>query len=231
MNRSTILSLLLAAVVVVPAAVAGIGPQSNSAQQVTSTTQPQQSAAATNYTQFYVEGQYRSLELKPGESETVSVDVENGEDEAITINPHLYTHTLGELPINEEWVSISDEELTLEEGETKTVDATVEIPEDADLGRYSGSLAFTDEMISYPGGPARPVHAANLNLEVSKQPTVAIKSGSYEHTQVKAGDTTSHEIVIENTGDQAVPLNPQVNIQDGARRPSASQPLEKSWFD
>jgi len=60
---------------------------------------------------------------------------------------------------------------------------------------------------------------------------VAIKSGSYEHTQVKAGDTTSHEIVIENTGDQAVPLNPQVNIQDGARRPSASQSLEKSWFD
>jgi len=231
MNRSTILPLLLAVVLLVPVAAAGVTPQTNSSQPASADVSSQQNDSPTNYTQLYVEEQYRSLELKPGESETVSVDVENGEDKAITIKPHLYTHTLGEPPINEEWVSISDEELTLEKGETKTVDATVEIPEDADLGRYSGSLAFTDEMVSYPGGPARPVHAANLNLEVSKQPTVTIKSGSYEHTQVKAGDTTSHEIIIENTGDQAVPLNPQVNIQDGARRPSASQSLEKSWFD
>src|SRR6056297_123811 len=138
MNRSTILSLLLAAVVVVPAAVAGIGPQSNSAQQVTPTTQPQQSAAATNYTQLYVDEQYRSLELKPGESETVSVDVENGEDDAVTITPHLYTPKVGEPPLKEEWVSVSDDELTLDEGQTVTVNATIEIPNDAELGRFTG---------------------------------------------------------------------------------------------
>ncbi|MFD1587651.1 hypothetical protein ACFR9U_11700 [Halorientalis brevis] len=231
MNRSTILSLLLAAVVVVPAAVAGIGPQSNSPQQVTPATQPQQSAASTNYTQLYVDEQYRSLDLKPGESETVSVEVENGEDDEVTITPHLYTPKVGEPPIKAEWVSISDEELTLEEGETVTVNATIEIPDDAELGRYTGSLAFTDEKISYPGRPARPVHAANLHLEVYKQPTVTITSGSYGHTQAKAGGTTTHEIVVENSGDQAVPLNPQVNVQERTRRPSGSQPLEKSWFD
>ena len=231
MNRSTILSLLLAAVVIVPAAVAGIGPQSNSAQQAPVDSGSQQSTDPANYTQLYVDEQYRSLDLKPGESETVSVEVENGEDESVTITPHLYTHNVGEPPVKDEWVDIGDEERTLEAGETVTVNATVEIPDDAELGRYTGALAFTDETMAYPGRPPRPVHAASLRLEVYKDPTVTIKEGSYVHTQAKAGDTTTHEIVIENSGEEAVPLNPQLNIEDRRRRHGGGQPLEKSWFD
>lgn len=229
MNRGTILSLLLAAVVILPAAAAGVGQQMDSSQQTRAEATTQQAAAQSNYTQLYVEDQYRSLELKPGESETVSVDVENGEDEPVTIRPHLFAPGVGEPPIEDDWVTISDTELRLDEGETVTVNVTVEIPEDAELGRYNGVLALTNETISYPGRPAHPVHSANLNVEVFKEPTVTIESGSYGHTQAKAGSTTTHEIVVKNTGDQAVPLNPQVSIRDHHRR--GSQSLERSWFD
>jgi Tfp pilus assembly protein PilV len=231
MKRSTSLSLLLAAVVILPAAAAGIGQQMDSSQQTRTEAGSQQASAQSDYTQLYVEDQYRSLELKPGQSETVSVDVENGEDRSVTIRPHLFAPGVGEPPIKDDWVSISDTEITLDERETVTVNATVEIPEDAELGRYNGVLAMTNETISYPGRPAHPVHSANLNVEVFKEPTVTIESGSYGHTQAKAGSTTTHEIVVKNSGDQAVPLNPQVSIQDNHRRGSYSQSLERSWFD
>ena len=229
MHRSTTLSLLLVAALMLPVAAAGVGQQMDSSQQTADGTQ--QAGEQSNYTQLYVTDQYRSLELKPGESETVSVDVENGEDEPVTITPQLYTPEVGQPPVQDDWVTISDDDITLDPEETVTVDATVAIPEDAELGSYTGALAVTDETISYPGRPAIPVHSANLGVEVYREPTVTIESGSYGSTQARAGSTTTHEIVVENAGDQAVPLNPEVSVQDARRRAGGSQSLEPSWFD
>ncbi len=121
MNRSTILSLLLAAAVIVPAAAAGIGSQSKRTQTADAASSDI-TQTASNYTQLYVEEQYRSLELKPGESDTVSIEVENGEDEAVTITPHLYTPKVGSQPIKQDWVSISEDEVTLAAGQLPTTE-------------------------------------------------------------------------------------------------------------
>lgn len=238
-------SLLMLAVVVgliAPAAGASFGPQSDSPQPL-----PQQStavatatasadsgggepASAANYTRLYLDDGYRHLELKPGESETIEVTVENGEDEAVTLSPHLVLPKVRDRPVETDWVTIKDDELTVEAGAERTVTATVEIPEDASLGRYQGWIAFTDETVTYPGRPPRPVHALGLAVEVWKEPTVQIRGDRYFHAQIEAGDTLTYEVTVKNTGEEAVPLSPELETRDRHRRPR-SNTVDRSWFE
>ncbi|ERH07693.1 MAG: hypothetical protein J07HN4v3_00055 [Halonotius sp. J07HN4] len=42
-----------------------------------------------NYTRLYIDDGYRNLELKPGESETITVTIENGENEPVGLSPRV----------------------------------------------------------------------------------------------------------------------------------------------
>lgn len=227
------LALALAFAVALPAATVGVTGQLNShgIAQTAADTDVAQTDDGSNFTRLYVDEQYRSLTLKPGESETVEVSVENGEDEAVTIDPHVYVPKAGQRPVEEEWVSIDTGETSLAAGESLTVNATISVPEDAQLGRYSGAIAFNNETVNYPGQPAHPVHSAGLSLSVREEPTVTVTSGSYGTAQVQSGETTVHEIVVENDGDQPVPVNPQIETSDRLHYGGDFQPLEASWFD
>jgi len=226
-----LLSLVLVAALIVPAAASGAVTQSatatDSAAETASTPQ-----TSENYTRLYVDDQYRSLELKPGESESLNVTVENGEDEAVTLSPHLYVPQLGRQPVDESWVTIEGGNITLDAGEERTVTITVDVPSEADIGRYNGIVAFTDDRISYPGQPPRPVHMAQLSLEVWTEPTVTIESSGWLSAQVQSGETTTEEIVISNSGEDAVPLNPTIKTE---RRTMSSrmgqETLDESWFE
>lgn len=228
-----------------PAAGASFGPQADSPQPV-----PQQSTAVAtatatgesnsggdvaqtgqaNYTRLYIDDGYRHVELKPGESETVEVTVENGEDEPVTLSPHLVLPKVGDRPIDTDWVTINSDDLTVEAGEERTVTATVSIPEGASLDRYRGWIAFTDERVTYPGRPPRPVHAVGLAVEVWKEPTVQIVGDRYIHAQVEAGDTFTYEVTVKNTGDEAVPLSPDLQTRDRHRRPRSNS-IDRAWFE
>jgi len=230
MNRNTLLPLLLAAVVIVPTAVAGFGQQMDSTQQLGSGI-GSQAESDSSYTELYIDSQHRSLELGPGDSKTVSVTVENGEDDAVRLTPRLFTPGIRTKPIPDSWVTIEDRTVTLDGGETTTINATVEVPDDAETRRYVGALAFTNETVSYPGRPAYPVHSATLDVEVVREPTVTVNSGSHGYVQAKTGDATTHEVVIENSGDQAIPLNPQLSREEMYDRGGRSKSVEPSWFD
>ncbi|MDG5776351.1 hypothetical protein VB773_08005 [Haloarculaceae archaeon H-GB2-1] len=235
MNTKGIFALVLVAVLLVPAASASTVPASNALDDESVETEPQQATTGndtqqTNYTRLYVDDGYRHLELKPGESDSFTVDVENGEDEAVTISPHVVIPRVGERPVEKSWVSVDVDDATIEPGAERTVNVTVEVPDDADLGRYQGWVAFTDETVSYPGRPPQPVHAVSFATEVTKDPTVFIRSGDHGYSQVQAGESYTHEIVVENTGEQAVPLNPELARQRHSHRPGANT-VERSWFD
>lgn len=49
---------------------------------------------------------------------------------------------------------------------------------------------------------------------------------------MKAGDSVTTEITVENTGEQAVPLNPQLNTDDRRRHgaPGDRERLDQSWM-
>ena len=185
-----------------------------------------------NYTRLYIEDRYRDLRLKPGESDTVSVTVENGEDEPVDLSPRLATAPVrSQPPVSSEWVSIDDDDTTLGPDESRTFEVTIDVPEDAEIGDYSGMVAFTDETVRYPGRPPQPVHSARLSVEVWQEPTVEIESDTYIYTQVQAGETFTREIEITNTGENAVPVNPQVGEEYTRRAgPGGRETLDRSWI-
>ena len=225
-------SRILIALVVV-GVVATMGAATVTAQSSSST-----SAAATgetvdpgNYTRLYVDDSYRNVELKPGASETVTVTVENGEDDAVTLSPRVASPPpQSQRPVESSWVSIDADDTTLDAGESREFEITVEVPDDAEIGDYNGVIAFTDETVRYPGRPPQPVHSVSLSTTVWEEPTVTIDSGTHIYTQLQAGETITREITVSNTGDQAVPVAPQFNAENQRRpRPTSRDTLDRSW--
>lgn len=236
MNKRTLLTLLVVVGMLVPAAGATVTTQSDS-------TAPHPSLATagnqhnieetTNYTRLYVDDRYQRLRLKPGESDSITLTVENGDEEPVAVSPTLYIPPRGQRPIDESWITIKEANTTLAPGEANEFEIVVSVPDDAELNRYGGMIAFTDEMIKYPGRPDQPVHAVSLNVEVWREPTVRIISDRYRYTQVKAGDSATREIVVENTGDQPIPVNPEVRTDDRRRYHGYSdrETIDRSWIE
>jgi hypothetical protein len=185
----------------------------------------------TNYTRLYVEDEYRRLELKPGESESFEVTVENGEAGPIEITPGLFVPKVGDRPVEKGWITIEPGQATLEADAERTVTVTVNVPEDAELGDYRGAVQFTDETIQYPGRPPRPVHAASFSVRVQRDPTVFVLPLNRGYTQIEAGESYTHSVRINNTGEGAVPLDPTLNLQEDRRpRPGGQPSVDRSWF-
>ncbi|MFB6183731.1 MAG: hypothetical protein ABEI96_04180 [Haloarculaceae archaeon] len=187
------------------------------------------SSSTTNYTRLYVSDRYHSVELEPGESDSFTVTVENGEDDPVTLSPHIVVPRVGERPVETSWVTVQLDDATLAAGAEREVTVEIDVPQSAELGRYHGSVAFTNETIRYPGRPPQPVHAVSFSTEVRKDPTVFVRSGQHTYAQIRAGDTYTHEIVVENTGDEAVPLNPEF-ASDRHRHFPNENTAERSWF-
>lgn len=186
---------------------------------------------STKFTRLYVDGDRTHTSLKPGESRRMNITVENGEDGPVQVRPHVYVPPTGQRPLSADWVELSTtESVTLTSGEERTFTVTISVPEDAKVGRYGGQIAITNETVTYPGRPARPVHAERIGVEVWKEPTITI-AGSFGHLQVEAGETVTHEIVVENSGDSTVPLNPQVSNRGRSCHGNCPDTLDRSWLD
>lgn len=239
MRSRTALSVLLIITVLAPAAGASVVPASqplSAWSQTTATahgggsdTTASDTTEMANYTQLYIDDRYSHLRLEPGETDSVTVTVENADDEAVTIAPRLVRLDPRARPIEDGWATIDAAETSLAPDEEVEVTVTVAVPEGAHLGEYRTQLAFTDETIAYPGRPARPVHATTLNVDVWQEPTVRVRSGDRLHTQIEASEGFTHQIVIENTGDEAVPLSPEFELERNHRHPSENT-VERSWF-
>ena len=184
-----------------------------------------------NYTRLYIDDGYRNLELKPGESETISVAIENGEDEPVDLSARIAAPpTRNQPPVTPDWVSIEGGETTLDAGESTEIEISVDIPDDAEIGDYSGVVAVTNETVQYPGRPPQPIHSVSLSVDVFQEPTVQLNSETRIYTHLKAGETITREISVSNTGDKAVPVNPQFNTENRRRRrPGGRTTLDRSW--
>jgi hypothetical protein len=184
----------------------------------------------TDYTRLYVDSEDSYLELKPGETAEFSVWVKNAEETDVEVDPHLYVSPLIEYPLKDEWVAIEGP-TTIESDEEVEYTVTVTVPKTAETSHYRGLIAFTDEKITYPGRPPRPIHAQHVSIEVWREPTVKILSDTYVRTQVEAGDSVTRQIVIKNEGDEAVPLSPELKTERRHCYRYCGNQLDPSWID
>lgn len=185
----------------------------------------------SNYTRLYVKDEYRHFKLRPGGNSSFTVTVENGEDNPVTLSPHVVVPKVRDRPVKKDWVSIETTNTTIEPNEEHSFTVTVTIPDDAELGDYRGWIAFTDETISYPGRPPRPLHAASVNVDIWAEPTVKIVGRRHVYSQIKAGSADTHEIVIRNTGDDPVPLSPELTTEERHHPPGRERSLQRAWFE
>ena len=231
MKRVTLVTILVVlASMPVAAAVAPAGGAATTAAVAQTTTDSGESE--TNFTRLYVDARESYLDLKPGESGTFTVTVENGEDEAVDVNPHLFTSPAERNPLEESWVDISGPD-SIDAGEEAEYEVSVSVPEDASIARYSGQIAFTNQTTTPRAGmPPRPIHAAYTSVNVWEEPTVKILSETYISTQVEAGDSVTKQIVIKNTGEESVPLSPERAKQRGSCYGSGCpEQVDQSWID
>lgn len=228
----TLLSLVLAVVVVTATGGMTAMAQTNSAATATEDTAAGSDTTRQvgNYTRLYIEDQHKHLELQPGETDSVTITVENGDEEAVELSPHAIVSPRGQPPIEESWLTIEADNTTVAAGETHEFNVTISVPDDAEVRRYGGTIALTDERIQMPRrpGPPRPVHSVSLNVEVWQEPTVHVDADRHMFSQVQAGESFTTNITIENTGEQAVPLNPKLNTED-RRRHGEREQLDRSW--
>ena len=214
-----------------PASAAAVDAAAESSSSASGSATANDDAASWNYTRLYVDADQGYFDVKPGESKEFEVTVENGEDETVTVDPHLYVPPVTENPLKDAWVDVEGD-TSIAAGAEETYTVTVAVPEAATTGNYRGMIAFTDEKVTYPGRPPQPVHAANVGVEVRREPTVQILSETYVHAQVEAGDSVTHEIRVKNTGDSAVPLNPERASERGHCRGSGCPlELDPAWLD
>ncbi|WP_224270628.1 hypothetical protein [Haloprofundus salinisoli] len=228
-------NLLLVALVVLSALPAAAAfPASDDPADVPAATADSVAAAEerteTNYTRLYIDVDDSYRDVKPGESLEYTVSVKNGEDETVEVDPHLSAAPMMEFPLESEWVDI-DGPTSIDAGETAEYTVTVEVPEDAETADYRALVAFTDETVTYPGRPAQPIHSAHIVANVWREPTVTIHSDTYVHAQVEAGDSFTRQLVVENTGDSAVPLNPELTTERRYCSGHCPNQLNPSWID
>lgn len=237
MDYRNALTLALVAVVLLPVASA-YAPSSNSAPVEGEPTAAaaggvspavDEAAQDSNYTRLYITDGYLSSTVKPGESTTFEVTVGNSEDHEVELDPHVVLPQVQGRPVEKSWVSIEAPETTLSAGEERTFTVNVSVPEDTEFGNYRGAMAFTNQTVSYPGTPDRPVHSAQISVSVREEPSVTVSGDRYSSAQIQTGNSYTYEYVVENDGDEAVPLNPTIETRDRVRPDTNT--VERSWFD
>ncbi len=156
-----------------------------------------------------VDPSYYNLMLQPGSSGNFTVTVTNKKDAAITVNPTMvitpYTYSY----MDESWVTITPAQEVLEAGEKAQFEVKVSIPEDAGIGNYAATLAFMENIpegdILYGGFPG----TVQLNVDVWIPPQVQILT-TYIYDRVEAGKVYNYEILLRNTGDSEIAIDPKL---------------------
>jgi hypothetical protein len=245
MNLKTLVTLAVVVGMFVPTA-AAVTAQTQStpapAEPVADTTdaQPSDTAADTQAEEdnessparLYIQDRWRGMELKPGESDSFEVTVENGDEETVTLNPSVFVPEFTRSrPVKPAWTTISVSQTELAPDEEATVTVNVSVPSDAELANYHSTIALTNATVAYGDRPERPAHSIDFSLDVYREPTVEIVDGDWLHAPVQAGETVTRNVTIENSGDEAVPLNPQANVQDHHRYYGSEGQLDRSWIE
>ncbi|WP_011307672.1 hypothetical protein [Methanosarcina barkeri] len=110
-----------------------------------------------NYTVHDIKPDYYSVDLMPGEYETFNVSFRNEGNENLDIAPKVAAPSNDYYDVvNESWITILPENVTLSPGVEQNFTIEVSVPEDAESGEYEAQVAFTND--TYPEKYDTPVY-------------------------------------------------------------------------
>jgi len=110
-----------------------------------------------NYTVHDINPAYYSVYLMPGENETFNVSFRNEGNETLDIVPKVVASSNDYYDVvNESWITISPENVTVSPGVKQNFTIEVSVPEDTESGEYEAQIAFTND--TYPEEYDTPVY-------------------------------------------------------------------------
>ncbi len=136
----------------------------------------------------------------------------------------------GEYFMEEEWITFEPRSVEIESEEVQEYTVTVKIPEDAESGDYIAQIVFTNDTISTPYLlPFLPQpNAIILSIDVWEPQKIVIQP-RYIHGMVEAGQTKGYQIRLENKGDEAISISPEIGEEEYMYGPY-DNPIPDEWL-
>lgn len=165
----------------------------------------------SEYTKLRISPSYERLEMEPGDERVFTVDVKHDENKSVLTQVFIESPPYSEYTIGENWVTIDPKSAEIAEAEVQEYNVTVEIPADAERGYYNAQIVFTNDTwpMPYPEMFPAYVNTCELSINVWRPPVVFFLPRDISD-RVKAGKSYKYKIQLENTGDTAIAINPEI---------------------
>lgn len=165
-----------------------------------------------DFSRLQINPGYENFQLEPGDSDSTTFKVKNTGDETVNIEVKIEIPPFSEYIMDEDWITVDPIMGTIEPGESREFEVTVDVPEGTVKGYYGAQIAFTNDTYPtpYPSPYPNYINAAQLSVDVWVPPVIQISS-SYIHDQIEAGKIYNYDIELKNTGDTPVEINPEMD--------------------
>jgi hypothetical protein len=155
---------------------------------------------------------YSNMQIKPGNSDEVTVTVTNKNNETITAAPFVSISPYSENLFEESWVTIIPVSVDIAPDAKQEFMIKVNIPQDADIGYYHTSIAFTEDVMPtpYPNPYPDYLNSMSLSVDVWTPPNIQIMT-PYIGSRVESGETYDYEIKLKNIADKDISIDPKID--------------------
>ena len=152
------------------------------------------------------------IHIKPGNSDEVTVTVSNKDNETITAAPFVSVVPYSDNLFEESWATITPVSADIAPDAKQEFVIEVNIPQDADIGHYSTSIAFTEDVMPTPYPTPYPdyLNSMHFSVEVWTPPKIQIQT-PFLHGRVESGENYDYEIKIENVADKDISIDPKID--------------------
>jgi len=165
-----------------------------------------------DFTKLQINPGYSNMQIKPGNSDDVTVTVTNKDNETITAAPFVSVVPYSENLFEECWVTITPASVDIAPDAKQEFVIEVNIPQDADIGQYSTSIVFTEDVIPTPYPMPYPnyLNSMHFSVNVWTPPKIQIQR-PYINGRVESGESYDYEIKLKNIADKDISINPEIN--------------------
>ncbi|MGP8320970.1 MAG: COG1470 family protein [Methanosarcinaceae archaeon] len=155
---------------------------------------------------------YSDMQIKPGNSDKITVTVTNKDNETITVSPFVSIVPYSDYIFEESWVTITPVSADIAPDANQEFLVEVNIPQNADIGHYSTNIAFTDDVLPtpYPTPDPEYYNSMHLSVDVWTPPNIRILT-PFIHGRVESGMDYDYEIKLENIADMDISIDPKID--------------------
>ena len=155
---------------------------------------------------------HSNMQIKPGNSDKVTVTVTNKDNETITAAPFVSVVPYSDNLFEESWVTITPVSADIAPDAKQEFVIEVNIPQDADIGHYSTSIAFTEDVMPTPYPTPYPdyLNSMHFSVDVWTPPNIQIQT-PFLHGRVESGENYDYEIKLENVADKDISIDPKID--------------------